>query len=261
MATMWKYHARIRYKNTLDGGAYLEYIRARNEAHHDIRRARQNYEKLLAANCRKNNKAVWVYVRSRNKKREGISQLQNKDGTFTSDGREIAEILNQEYYDTFTDEDTGNMPTMNQQNFQCLLNDVEITVDKVKNRLQQLKTDKSPGIDKLHPRVLAETAEVLAKPVEILFKKSLQEGKLPRQWKDAVITPIYKKGPKHMAQNYRPVSLTCILCKILERIIAEDMITHLEKNDLKCKQQHGFAKGRSTVTNLLEALNVWSEAL
>jgi len=109
--------------------------------------------------------------------------------------------------------------------------------------------------------MLKETADVIAKPVEIIFTKSLDQEQLQRKWKDAVITPLYKKGPKYLAQNYRPVSLTCILCKTLERIIVEDIIQHLEDNNLKCKQQHGFSKGRSTVTNLREALNVWTEAL
>ena len=77
----------------------------------------------------------------------------------------------------------------------------------------------------------------------------------------ATVTPIFKKGDKSDPANYRPVSLTSILCKVLERIICEDIIAHLKTNNLIARQQHGFITGKSTVTNLLEALDIWTEAL
>jgi len=127
--------------------------------------------------------------------------------------------------------------------------------------LADLRADKSPGDDGIHPRVLKETSEVLALPLSILFQKSLDEGVVPSQWKDAVVTPIYKKGARKQPANYRPVSLTSVLCKLLERIVVEHISAHLSRNDLRAAEQHGFTKGKSTTTNLLEALNVWTEAL
>jgi len=95
----------------------------------------------------------------------------------------------------------------------------------------------------------------------LLFTRSLSEGVVPTQWKFANVTPIYKKGTKSDPSNYRPVSLTSVISKLMERLIAEDILVHLRSNNLLCAQQHGFTPGKSTSTNLLEALDVWTEAL
>ena len=81
------------------------------------------------------------------------------------------------------------------------------------------------------------------------------------QWKKAIVTPIFKKGCKSDPSNYRPVSLTSVVCKVLERIISENILEHIKSNSLQCPQQHGFTTGRSTATNLLEAVNILSESL
>ena len=75
------------------------------------------------------------------------------------------------------------------------------------------------------------------------------------------MTPIFEKGSKSLPEYYRPVSLTCILCKILEKLVVKIIINHVKANLLATKRQHGFTKGKSTTTNLIEVLNVWSEAL
>ena len=113
----------------------------------------------------------------------------------------------------------------------------------------------------MHPRVLKELAEELAKPLTILFKKSLESEELPAHWLQAVITPIFKKGSKRLPENYRPVSLTCIACKMLEKLIVRIIIKHIKENQFESDRQHGFVKGKSTTTNILEVLNIWTEAL
>ena len=95
----------------------------------------------------------------------------------------------------------------------------------------------------------------------MIFHKTLETGQLPRKWLDAVITPIFKKGQRCLPENYRPVSLLSIICKILESIITPQIVNHIKNNNLACSQQHGFTKGKSTTRNLLEALNIWTEAI
>ena len=85
----------------------------------------------------------------------------------------------------------------------------------------------------------------------LLFRKSLNEGNLPLDWKEANVTPIHKKGPKTSPRNYRPVSLTSIPCKILENLIKEQ----IQEHSLNNMKGHGFIKGRSCLTNLLETLD------
>ena len=77
------------------------------------------------------------------------------------------------------------------------------------------------------------------------MRKSMITGEIPQDWRDAKIVPIYKKGNRSEPGNYRPVSLTCIVCKVMERIIKNDMTEHLAEYNVINKSQHGFTKGRS----------------
>ena len=130
----------------------------------------------------------------------------------------------------------------------------------VHKKPQSLRSDKSPSHDKLHPRILKELAKELATPLAIIYKY-INKGTLPSQWKEVIVTPISKKGCKSDPSNYRPVSLTSVVCKVLEIIITENILEHIKSNSLQCPQQHGFITGRSTTTNLLEAVSIWLEAL
>ena len=98
-------------------------------------------------------------------------------------------------------------------------------------------------------------ARELSKPLKLLFAKSISEGSVPKIWKDANITPIFKKRSRLQAVNYRPVSLTSIICKLLEGIIRDVFMSFLVKNGLISKDQHGFVEKKACVTNLLETLD------
>jgi len=74
--------------------------------------------------------------------------------------------------------------------------------------------DKAQGLDNVHPAVLKNCAEIISLPLTLMYEKSLQKGKLPKDWKMANVTPIFKNGNKHAAGNYRPVSLTSVPCKV-----------------------------------------------
>ena len=80
-------------------------------------------------------------------------------------------------------------------------------------------------------------------------------------WKKAQVTPLYKKGDKHISANYRPVSLTVIICKLLESFVRDKIMNHMEINDLFTVHQHGFRSKHSCTTQLLEVLEHWSEIL
>ena len=94
-----------------------------------------------------------------------------------------------------------------------------------------------------------------------MFKSSLNEGQLPHDWRNAVVVPIHKKGAKNDPSNYRPVSLTSIICKILESIIREELLGHLRANNLISEHQYGFMPGRSCTLQLLDVLNSWTDGL
>ena len=255
-----KRHAWIRFLNTKDNSDYQAYVRVRNEATHATRKARREFEALLAKEVKGNHKVFWNYVNRCRKTRKGIVDLRSDTGELVSNDKDKADVLNHQYAKVFTQEDRSSLPKLREKSLESELS-ITISTERVHAKLKALKVDKSPGPDQLHPRVLQELADQLSVPITLLFTRSITTGEVPRQWKVATVTPIYKRGDRADPANYRPVSLTSILCKVLERIICEEVLEHFKVNNLLCNQQHGFINGKSTVTNLLEALDVWTEAL
>ncbi|KAI8495249.1 hypothetical protein Bbelb_272350 [Branchiostoma belcheri] len=186
----------------------------------------------------------------------------NEDHTFVAtNDDEKAEGLNKFFVSTFTKENTQSISEPTQRVYEEDLNSINVSVEDVSRRLKNLNPNKSPGPDNIHPRILKEIAEVLETPLQIIFTKSLKEGKLPREWKIGHITPIFRKGSKKSPSNYRPVSLTSVTGKVLDRIVRDRIVDHMKSNELFTKHQHGFLPGRSTVTQILECLEDWTESL
>ena len=130
------------------------------------------------------------------------------------------------------------------------MGDFGISVAGILKLLRNLKPGKAAGPDKLKPILLKELNEKIAPIIQVIFERSIQTGKLPAELCRAQVTPIFKKGDKSSAANYRPTSLTCILCKMLEHIMASHMVKHLDKHDLLSDLQHGFRAKRSCETQL-----------
>ena len=131
----------------------------------------------------------------------------------------------------------------------------DITYNDVLHRLQNLDQNKACGPDKLHPALLRNSSSSFALPLTLIFRESLASSQLPVQFRSANVTPLYKKGDKTEATNYRPVSLTSVPCKILEGIIRNKIEKYFYENKLLAGQQHGFVKKKSCTTNLLETID------
>jgi hypothetical protein len=95
----------------------------------------------------------------------------------------------------------------------------------------------------------------------MFFRKSIVSGEVPGDWKKAKVVPVYKKGSKSDTGNYRPVSLTSVPCKILESLIKDKVMKHLEEEKLIKDSQHGFMPGRSCTTNLTLFLDELTKAV
>ena len=100
-------------------------------------------------------------------------------------------------------------------------------------------------------RVLQECASEISPALTAIFQKSVDSGELPRDWRNANIAPVFKKGDKHLPENYRPVSLTCVASKLLEHIICRHLLDHLDKHNVLTSLNHGFRAGYSCETQLV----------
>ena len=141
------------------------------------------------------------------------------------------------------------------------LSELLLTEEAVKQKLKNLNTSKAMGPDGIPSIILKELCNELSLPLCNIFNKSLSEGQVPKDWKTAEVTAIFKKGSKPDPGNYRPVSLTSISCKVLESLVTDQIRTFMETNSLFSKCQHGFRNHRSCVTQLLEVLNDLSKMI
>ena len=133
--------------------------------------------------------------------------------------------------------------------------------EELLKKLSKLNPAKSQGPDRLHPQVLRACAESLVDPLLILFNQSLQLGQVPSSRKQGNITPIFKKGKRTQVGNYRPVSLTSVCRQNLEYFVCSSIVQHMTRNNLFCKDQHGFMEGRSCMTQFLSVMEAWTEIL
>ena len=195
-----------------------------------------------------NSKPFWRFVKSKKQDNVGISPLLKND-ILENDSKQKAEILLHQFSSVFTKPKEGDMPNV-KRHVDSSLTDITIATPGVAKLLRNIKTSKASGPDNIPNIVLKECATELSPAVSCLFQCSLDSGSLPSDWTNANIAPIYKKGDRHKAENYRPVSLTSVLSKLLEHIICRSMMTHFEKNNVLTNLNHGFRSGHSPETQL-----------
>ena len=114
----------------------------------------------------------------------------------------------------------------------CFMEDIVVTEEGVTKLLKGLNPSKALGPDELHPRVLKELAIELDPIFAHLFQQSIDSGDIPKEWTLANISPLFKKGDRSLACNYRPVSLACVPCKLLQHIVCSNIMAHLDEHKL-----------------------------
>ncbi|VDI00005.1 Hypothetical predicted protein [Mytilus galloprovincialis] len=176
--------------------------------------------------------------------------------------KQKAEILSEYFTSVFTNEPQGNIPEPKHIPLDKKIEELNIGTDLVLKHLQKIKKRiNHPALIILHPRLLFEVKEGIAEPLGIIFSQSLTQKVVPKDWKSALVSAIFKKGNKSQAKNYRPVSLTSVVCKIMEKIIREHIINYMKENKLFSNKQYGFISERSTSLQLLEVIDKWTEAI
>ena len=232
----------------------------RREVQRQLRRVYWNYlSKTFEGNdsqqtCK--SKRFWTYIKHQKSSNVGVAPLKI-NGHLVSDEKEQAETLNRQFQRAFSEDKSY---TREEFAAKCstppnqfpVLHSVDITEPGVTKLLPALQPGKAPGPDGITTTILKELAEVISPILTIIFQSSLDTGILPSVWKDANVTPVFKKGEHYDPANYRSVSLTSVCCKVLEHILTSNIMTHLELHGILCHQQHGFRRKRSCETQLLE---------
>ena len=153
-----------------------------------------------------------------------------ENGKLVSDTTQKAEILNRQFSSVFTSE-TGPPPTLGNSPYPSMPN-INVTLNGVKNLLTCLDPNKAQGSDCLHPRLLKSLSREHAPILTTILQHSLNTGEVPLDWRQGNIAPIFKKGDKHKASNYRPVSLTSICSELIEHIVVSNLRCHLDTHSI-----------------------------
>ena len=188
------------------------------------------------------------------KKKNDMPPLIGLDGTPITDDFDKATILNKHFADqTRLDTVNKHIPNISTHlpSVPCLA-ELQVTEAEVLNMLNGLGLNKSSGPDRIPTKLLKMCALLIANPLSKLFNKTLQSGKFPTSWKNASVTPIFKKkGSSSDPTNYRPISLLPNLSKILEKLVFNKIYEHLNNNNLLTEKQSGYRPGHSTHIQLL----------
>ena len=178
---------------------------------------------------------------------------------FLSNDLSIVESMNEFFSSVFTSEDCDNFPEFEYVT-NSKLSDILCDTKEVEKLLKKLNIYKSPGPDSLPPRIRKECASVLSSPLCFFFNKSLSTGKLPHLWKLANITPLFKKGSKTDRNNYRQISLTSVVCKIVEKIVKSRVMDFWQNINIFNPNQFAYMEGRSTLSELLSCYDDWAKS-
>ena len=186
------------------------------------------------------------------KDEEEIAEVFNKH--FTDKISKLKDNINQEYVE---DPLQKLRKKMKDKNLKFALKKVsEKTVEKA---MGEMNKKRSAGRDGLSQDKLIIAKSILSIPLTRIINASIEAGEFPKAWKEAVVTPILKKGDKEKKENYRPVSCLVVASKVMEKVVCDQTTTFMEKNNLFPANQHGFRRNRSTMTALAAMQQAWMD--
>ena len=181
-------------------------------------------------------------------------------GENVSEDIEKATILNKYFISVLTEEPDilTSLPEVTDANPNHILNDFSVYTDSVRKKLLRLKANRASGPDQINVNIIRKCPN-FALPLTPIFNSSIQTGMLPKDWRDAHVSPIHKKGSRTKSGNYRPVSLTSQIVKLLEHPFQDHLLKLVGKNKTISCHQHGFQSRCSCISQLLECLNDWTD--
>ena len=254
-----------KYKRNKTVENYESFKDIRNNVTSSLRKSKKEYFKSLADKLKSSSLATsdyWKTLKSFIKPSVDASIPPIfHNGSYISDSSDKAKLLNDFFVSqTLLDDSTATLPNTDLSANNTLHN-IIITVEEVRSVLQTLKLGKSSGPDNINNRILKEIAYPISKPLCDLFNYSLSRGIFPDVWKQANVSPLYKKDDPSLVCNYRPISLLSSIGKVMEKIVHKHMFNYFNDNSIITCLQSGFVPGDSTVNQLVDIYNTFCKAL
>ena len=241
------------YKSSLLQTDYDIFKSVLNEFSDAKNEAVLKYENNIIAGRDRNPKKYYNYISKR--KKYGCNKIALKhDDCIENDDKKCADIMNEYFGSVFT-RGESNIPVFEPDEPVNNMPEITITTDQVKQKLLELDIHKAAGPDGIPGSILKKFPDLFSHILTKIFKISYETGIVPKKMKTANVVPLFKKGDRMLPSNYRPVSLTPIIAKVLESIFYEHFLIHVDENNIIGTEQHGFRKNHSTNTNLFHFYN------
>ena len=204
-----------------------------------------------------NPRYFFSYAKKHAKRKSTVGPLLDENKDLEHEPKKMADILQHQYSSVFSDPSSvkKKCPHRN-HSVSDTISDIVITKEKIIKAINEIGIDSACGEDDIPAIVLKNCKENLSHPILLIWTDSFQNGFIAKQFKKQIITPVHKKASKADPANYRPISLTSHLIKVFERIIRDQLVKFLDDHDLLCRNQHGFMKGRSCLTQLLLHIDI-----
>ena len=247
----WKLHKLWKKNRTPE--SYAKYLDASKLSQRAKRAEIYNREHKVLQSA--NMDTFWKYINSKLTYKSPLPCLLDSNNSIVSDDMGKANLLNKYFSSVFTQDDNISRNwNIEPPDSDC--SEISTTPVQVYEKLKKLAPKMSCGPDDIPPFFLNRLASVICTPLSIIFNCSLQERKIAEQWREAHVNSLFKQGNPNLGINYRPISLTCASCRVLESFIADSVKNFL--TDVVFEGQHGFLTKKSTVTQLFESYEDWT---
>ena len=252
---LWRLHR----KNPDDADLCCRYKVAHDECRILVREYTLTKEKEVidADNLGK----FYRFVNNKMTCKSGVGALRDNDHKLVVDDKHKADLLNNFFASVGSDDDGNDIALDREVPDNVCLESVSFSPQVISKAIRKIKPKTSSGPDGFPPILVKKVASSLTFPLSEIFKSFMSVGKIPDVWRHGIITPVYKSGVASDPGNYRPIALTSVFCKLMERVISAEILQYCKRYGLISEQQHGFLSKRSTVTNLLSGHNDWTSAI
>ena len=252
-------YKRIAKRSRLDND-WLSYKKMRNNVNSMIRKAKRSYIGNSIVKHKGNSSEMWKLLRYLipNKKTNSHVQKLITNGVEITNNKSMANIFN-EYFTQVAESRKQNVKFLRKPeqflvdiNIESTFEFSQVSECDIESSLQSIPSNKATGLDALPCVTLKSSLPFIVKPLTHIVNMSLKGGIVPSEWKRAKITPLLKGGEQTNPMNYRPISVLCVLSKVLEKIVFKQVYKHLENNDILISSQYGFRPNYSTALALFE---------